>query len=348
MTRPDYSVVIPIDRPEKTLRSVDALLKLPAHERPRDIFVCVGKNPSLQRNLGLELCKSPLVYFLDEDSSVIPGTASRLAVQFEGERTAAAGGPNLPYPDATNFEQTASAVLASWLGSFKVRNRYASIGSVKEATEKDLILCNMMVRREIFREVRGFRPNLYPNEENEFLNRLLHSGYQLIYDPAAAVYRPRRKNIRDFCWQAFRYGRGRARQIKVYPCLSDLVHMVPFGFVLYILSLFLPLFFPPTAYAWAGWIDGTLWRLPLYLFLVLAVGTGVSVVSWFRRPLDILGVPLLIFCRQFSYGIGLFTGLVTSLPKPSTEPVKIFKVIPRGGRYRLAPVAPRKQGKPSR
>src|SRR5580658_8907329 len=340
MTRPDYSVVIPIDRPEKTLRSVDALLKLPAHERPRDIFVCVGKNPSLQRNLGLELCKSPLVYFLDEDSSVIPGTASRLAVQFEGERTAAAGGPNLPYPDATNFEQTASAVLASWLGSFKVRNRYASIGSVKEATEKDLILCNMMVRREIFREVRGFRPNLYPNEENEFLNRLLHSGYQLIYDPAAAVYRPRRKNIRDFCWQAFRYGRGRARQMKVYPCLSDLVHMVPFGFVLYVLSLFLPLFFPPPAHAWAGWIDSTLYRIPLYLFIALAVGTGVSVVSWFRRPLDLLGVPLLIFFRQFSYGIGLFTGLVTSLPQPSAEPVRIFKVSPRGGGYRLAPVNP--------
>ena len=342
MPRPDYSVVIPIDRPEKTVKSVESLLGLPAGERPRDIFLCVGRNPSLQRNLGLSLCRSPLVYFLDEDSWVIPGTTARLAAQFQQERTAAVGGPNLPYPDASPFEKTASAVLASWMGSFSVRTRYASIGSVKEATEKDLILCNMMVSRRIFQEVRGFRPNLYPNEENEFLNRLLHSGYQLVYDPAAAVYRPRRKNAREFCWQSFRYGRGRARQMKVYPCLSDLVHLVPFGFVLYILSLFLPLFFQPGQPAWAGWLASQWWRGPLYLFLLLAFGTGLSVASWFRQPMDLIGVPLLIFLRQFSYGIGLFTGLLLPLPQPSKEPIRLFKVSGKAGKYRFVPVPPPK------
>ena len=200
----------------------------------------MGKNPSLQRNTGVSQCRTPVVYFLDDDSFVIPGTARELLSHFEDTRTVVTGGPNLPFPNATDFEKTASSVMASWMGSFKVRNRYAAIGSVKEATEKDLILCNMMVRRQTFLSEGGFRIDLYPNEENEFLNRLLHSGYSLIYDPRGAIYRSRRKSLGAFCHQAFRYGRGRARQIKVYPCFSDLVHLIPAFFLFYLFSLVFP------------------------------------------------------------------------------------------------------------
>ena len=334
MSRLDYSVVIPIGQITESIKSLESLTRLPAAERPKKILVCVGKNPSLQRNLGLELCKSPLVYFLDEDSWVIPGTPTRLAAQFEGERTAAAGGPNLPYPDATPFEKTASSILASWMGSFKVRNRYASIGSIKEATEKDLILCNLMVRREIFQELRGFRPNLYPNEENEFLNRLLHSGYQLIYDPAAAVYRPRRKNVWEFCYQAFRYGQGRARQMKVYPCLSDLVHLVPAFFVFYVLSLGFSLspFPAPFLHSW-------LWWTPLELFAALCLGTAVAALSWHRNPADLAAVPFLIFFRQFFYGVGLMAGLVLPTPLKNAAGVESYEVEIGRGTYRLRPAA---------
>ena len=343
MTHPDYAVVIAVDTAEKVIPSVESFLKLPASERPSEIYVSTGRNPSLQRNIGLNLCKSPLVYFLDEDSWVIPGTPTLLMNHFQGQRTAAAGGPNLPYPDCSNFEKTASGVLASWLGSFKVRNRYASIGSVKEATEKDLILCNMMVRKEAFQKANGFRTDLYPNEENEFLNRLLHQEYQLIYDPAAAIYRPRRKNFWAFCWQAFRYGRGRARQMKVYPCLSDLVHMIPFFFAVYVITLLTPLL-PLPDFPFKSWVVSPYWRIPFYLFLALAFGTGASVVSWLRHALDFIGVPVLIFLRHFFYGVGLFVGLVTPLPKRPTDiPIQIYQVKITGDRYKLIPLQSGKQ-----
>ena len=171
-----YSVVIASDRVDKPLPVLDGLKKLPASERPKEIFVCGGKNPSRQRNLGVAQCKSPVIYFLDDDSVVAPGTVHDLLSHFEDPRTAVAGGPNLVPPDAISFEKTVNAVLASRMGSSSVRFRYAAIGSVKEATEKDLILCNMMVRRETFLGEGGFRTDLYPNEENEFLNRLLHKA----------------------------------------------------------------------------------------------------------------------------------------------------------------------------
>jgi len=330
MKKSSYSVVIACDRAGKKLSSLEPLLKLPAADRPREIFVSVGRNPSEQRNLGVSACRSPLVYFLDDDSEIIPQTPRHLMSHFEDGRTAVSGGPNLCRPDAQPFEKTVSAVLASWMGSFKVRTRYAALGSVKEATEKDLILCNMMVRRDTFLAEGGFRKDLFPNEENEFLNRLLHRQYRLVYDPRASIFRPRRKHVLAFCWQAFRYGRGRARQMKVYPCLSDLVHLLPAFFLLYLVSLFLPLFT-----ASVPWAASMLWRLPLLLFVLLALGTGASVVSWHRRFRDLFGVPILIFLRHFFYGLGLISGLSAPLPNAATSPILVYKVRAKGARYKL-------------
>src|SRR6185436_2249235 len=95
-----YSVVIAVDRTDKPLPVLEGLKKLPVSERPREVFACVGKNPSLQRNLGVKNCKTPIVYFLDDDSFVIPGTVKYLLGHFENARVAVAGGPNLVPPDA--------------------------------------------------------------------------------------------------------------------------------------------------------------------------------------------------------------------------------------------------------
>ncbi len=333
---PTYSVVIAAAKAEKGLSALKALSRLPLKERPQEVFICEGKNPSYQRNLGVQKCKSPLVYFLDDDSQVIPGNVSHLFSHFEDERTAVAGGPNLVPPDATPFERTVNAVLASWMGSFKVRSRYAAIGSVREATEKELILCNMMVRRSTFLKERGFRSDLYPNEENEFLNRLLHKGYRLVYDPRVAVYRSRRKSLGAFCVQAFRYGRGRAQQMKVYPCLSDVIHLAPAFFVFYILALFGACVIPGDS-LWLQVLRSPWSWVPLGLFLILSVITGVSAASWHRRFMDVFKVPILILYRHTFYGFGLMAGFFTNLRKPSPD-VKVFQAKWTKKSYTLKPL----------
>jgi succinoglycan biosynthesis protein ExoA len=330
----NYSVVIAASRAEKDLPVLKGLHQLPLHEQPKDIFICVGKNPSYQRNLGVQKCKTPLVYFLDDDSRVVPGDTPNLLSHFQDARTAVAGGPNLVPPDASSFEKTVNAVLASWMGSFKVRARYAAIGSVRETNEKELILCNMMVRRETFLKESGFRNDLYPNEENEFLNRLLHRGYRLVYDPRVGVYRSRRKSLGAFCFQAFRYGRGRAQQIKVYPCLSDVIHLAPAFFLFYLLALAMP-------WGWNfPWLQPfkTIWAwIPLLLFGLLSVGTGISAASWHRRFMDVFKVPVLIFYRHTFYGVGLLAGFFSSMREPEKH-VKIYKFQRTKKSYELKPL----------
>jgi len=331
-----YSVVVAADRVDKPLPVLDGLEALPVAERPREVIVSVGRNPSQQRNLGVAACRAPLVHFLDDDSVVAAGTPRDLTSHFEDPRTAVAGGPNLVPPDAIPFERTVNAVLASRLGSAGVRFRYAAIGSVKEATEKDLILCNMMVRRDLFKGEGGFRADLYPNEENEFLNRLLHQGRRLVYDPRGAVYRSRRKSLGAFCLQAFRYGRGRARQMKVYPCLSDLVHLIPAFFTLYVLALPFSLACVRTCSQTPAAL-GLAW-LPLLLFGLLAFGTGVSAASWHRRFTDLYKVPILIFLRHFLYGAGLFAGFLSPPLDPETGDIRVLRVTGKGRSRRFLPV----------
>jgi cellulose synthase/poly-beta-1,6-N-acetylglucosamine synthase-like glycosyltransferase len=337
MKKLTYSVVIALDRTDKELTVLKGLCDLPKEERPREIFACVGRNPSLQRNLGVEQCSSDVVYFLDDDSYVIPGTSRELLSHFDDTRTVVSGGPNLVPPNATSFEKSVSSVLASWLGSFKVRNRYAAIGSVKEATEKDLILCNMMVRRKAFLKEGGFRIDLFPNEENEFLNRLLHMGYRLVYDPRGAIYRSRRKSLQAYCYQGFRYGRGRARQIKVYPCLSDLVHLIPLFFLLYLLTLGLPWLVDFSRFPLLALMKTIWWWVPFLMFAALALGTGISSASWHRRAMDSVKVPILIFLRHFFYGLGLIAGFLMPIPVPPKE-VRIFRVLLSKNSHHLIPI----------
>lgn len=328
MSRLSYDVVIATSHTDPLPQALDALARLPREERPRRVILAVGARPAEQRNLATALCSSPLVYYLDDDSSPIQGTPTLLAEHFEEGRTAVAGGPNLCPPEADPFQWSLSAVLASWMGSFSIRYRYASLGSVKEATEKELILCNLMIRRETFLKAGGFRTDLYPNEENEFLNRLLHHGYSLMYSPQAAVYRPRRHNLKAFLWQCFRYGRGRAQQMRVYPCLSDLVHLVPAFFVLYLFALVGLWAFPGVApETWVRLAHGPWGWGPLALFAALAAWTGVSSVSWHRRTTDLVNVPLLIFFRHVMYGFGLFAGAFTPLHPRDGKPILLYEAV---------------------
>ncbi len=56
------------------------------------------------------------------------------------------------------------------------RARYRAVGGRRRCGEKELILCNLLLSRKVFLSNGGFREDLYPNEENEFLNRLLAGG----------------------------------------------------------------------------------------------------------------------------------------------------------------------------
>ncbi|MDI6784310.1 MAG: glycosyltransferase, partial [bacterium] len=210
-----FSVIIPVALGGDVSKVTDSIANINFPAERYEILVAEGKQPSRQRNLAVQHAKGDILYFLDNDSETTPELFHKVAECYPDEKVAAVGGPNLTSPSDTDMQFAFGSALGSFFAHSSMAARYRPIGKVRESGEKELILCNLSVRREVFFSSGGFDESLYPNEENEFMNRLQQLGYKLIYHPEAIIYRSRRKDIFAFSRQLMNYGRGRMEQALV-------------------------------------------------------------------------------------------------------------------------------------
>ncbi len=237
------------------------------------------------------------------------------------------GGPNLCPPNSPSLERVFAVVLASWLAFGPSRARYAPIGIRRETSEKELILCNLMARRDALLELDGFNEALYPNEENALMDELQKRGGKLIYDPQFAVFRRPRRTLRSFAKMLMTYGRGRAEQFRVHPTFGSALNFIPPLFCVYLFllagSAFLPL---KSLLVWVRAFS--LAPIAIYV-LAVVVQTLVSMPKQ-GAARSLAAAPLLVVTHVL-YGFGFWRGLFTRL-RPSDEeggvPV-VLETIPR-------------------
>ena len=264
-----------------------------------EVLVVRGQQPSVQRNMALRQAKGELIYFLDDDSIPEKDALRRGAELFKDAAVQIIGGPNLCPPEAPALEQIFAWTMASWVAFGPSRARYASVGSVRPTSEKELILCNMMARRETLLRLGGFDEALYPNEENALMDEIQKQGGKLLYDPGFIVYRRPRHSFRAFCKMLMTYGRGRAEQFRLHPGPGSALNLIPPAFCLFILAT-------PFAPLWTAPLWGLYWLI--LLVQTLCIGKGV------RR----LGVFPFLFLTHLLYGLGFWKGLFTH-PKPRPQ-----------------------------
>lgn len=289
-----FSLIIPV----KPGGYVKALERLKLVDYPADgfeVLVAEGCNPSRQRNQAAAEAQGDVLYFLDDDSLTRPGFLKQAAGLFADPQVAVAGGPSLTPDTDTLLQHAFGMVLISRFGGGGVRNRYRWHGQVRATGEHELILCNLGFRRELFHQFDGFDERLYPNEENELMDRIAASGKLLIHDPELAVERSQRRTIRAFARQLSGYGRGRAEQTIISGRLKP-VAMIPSLFVLYLAAL--PLIAAPRFLA------------PLALYGLLAVLCAFREALRRMTPLPALLVPGLFFLFHGAYGVGMIRGFL--------------------------------------
>lgn len=294
-----FSIIIPV-RPGYLPLAVQQLSVLDWPVDQLELLVVEGTNPSQQRNEAVRQSQGKIIYFLDDDSLVSEQALQLMEQHFMQNGVVAVGGPSLTPSTDSLLQRSIGAVLSSLFGAGGVCNRYRAVGTVRETTERELILCNLAVLREQFLAAGGLDERLYPNEENELLDRLRKNGGRLLHDPDLVIERSQRPTLYAFIRQMFRYGRGRAEQTRIAG-LQGLMPFVPLVFVLYLLSL--PL------------VTVSLWFIPLLVYGTVCLGSAVYLALKAREPFLMPLVTILFPLLHGSNGIGLLAGFLLPLKR---------------------------------
>ncbi len=296
---PKVTVIIAALPDNREVRAAGAARRLDYPAEKLEIILARGKHPSVQRNAAIRAATGGIIYFLDDDSTPLPGNLRRAVEPFSAPEVKMLGGPSLCPPEAPNLQQAFALTMGARLAFASSCARYRSVGRLRATSEKELILCNLLARRDAMLELGGFNEALYPNEENALMDELQKRGGKLLYDPELIVYRPPRETFRAVCRMLFNYGRGRAEQFRLHPTPGSAANFVP---PLFCLFLAVVVFLPPVFR----------WVLALYGVAVLLQAVAALPLRKLHWAPAIMG---LIFTSHIFYGLGFWRGCVTK-PKP--------------------------------
>lgn len=295
-----YSFIVPVKK-GGYVAAFDSIRQAGFEKDCYEVLLAEGSAPSHQRNLAASVASGNILYFVDDDSRLGCNNLLLCSSAMDDDQIAVVGGPSITPETDSNLQQMFGFALASAIGAGSVRNRYRVYGQPRETSEKELILCNLAIRRSVFNALGGFNTRLYPNEENEFMDRVRSAGYKLIHIPEMKVFRSQRSSINAFMRQMFYYGRGRARQSLITGSFS-IISYVPLLFLLYLLSsVFL--------------VSHKICLVPMALYAVLVLlytVFGFYETGLLAALMLLVLYPLMHCCN----GIGLFCGLVSGKPDP--------------------------------
>jgi cellulose synthase/poly-beta-1,6-N-acetylglucosamine synthase-like glycosyltransferase len=317
---PTVTVLIAARPGQAQVQAVPASRSLDYPPEKLQILVARGRQPSAQRNTGMKMARGELIYFLDDDSVPRPQNLKIAARHFQEASVKMVGGANVCPDDAPGLEKVFALVLSTWLAFGPSRARYAVLGRLRETSEKELILCNLVARREALIELGGFNEALYPNEENALMDELQKRGGKLLYDPEFVVARRPRPNLKAFARMLMTYGRGRAEQFRLHPTLGSGLNFVPPLFLLYVIGTVCAFVFAPAI--------GRLLLIPLSLYSLLVLGQVLVLATNAPIRRSIAAAPLIVLTHLL-YGFGFWRGLFTRLKAPgerSPVPVEMEEI----------------------
>jgi GT2 family glycosyltransferase len=299
------SVIIPTESVCASAPVLDCLKEIDYPQENIEIIISIGNWPSTQRNQAARLAKGEILYFFNRDTQLQPDVFKKMALIINRDtRIAGVGGVDITPPGNNYMQHLFGYAMSSFFAHWKMRARYVQVGREKVACENELLLSNMAIKKKVFLEAGAFNEGLYPNEENELINRISKKGYKFIYSPDIKIYRDRRKNLFRFMRQFYSYGGGRLNQMKIEGVLKNIKFLIPLSFFVYCLSLFL------LGNSWVFFI-------PLIVYISLAVIDSLYLSVKHRKNLLIL--PVIYLAMHFSYAFGMLSGICRNITRQKTK-----------------------------
>jgi len=293
-------------------KATNSLLALQNVIRPCDeILFATGDHPSKQRNEASLIATKKYLYFLDDDSEL---SENSLILMIETINSfnfpEVVGGPAIYNFPKTKFHYSIQNVLGSFFGLAFSCSRYNSVGTTRSSTEKELILCNLCVRRDFFLETGGFHNALFPNEENEFLKRI-KDKCQILYNPSIVVKRTTTFNFMSFTIKIFNYGSGRCKHFIKRPTHFNLLYLIPSLFLFYCLAL--------------PFVSAPEFKILIKIYLLIVITS--SLFSFMKNPSSSLFFTLMLFITShLAYGAGFLFQLLGFKNRIHTQTIFIEKI----------------------
>ena len=254
--------------------------------------------PAEKRNIGIDAAGGGIVAFIDDDA--YPDDRwLEYAMRYFGESSIGAlGGPGVSPAGDSFMARAGGRVYSSRLVSGSYRYRYEAGGVCREVD--DYPSCNLFVRRNVLREIGGYRTDFWPGEDTLLCKDIIDAGYRIVYDPWVVVSHHRRALFAPHLRQVGRYAFHRGYFVKRYPSNSlHASYFVPSMFAFYCAGLLVFCLLPvPSMLKVAA-------ALPLALYLALAAITSFALnpVMW---AIVFAGVVL----THLVYGVRFIAGLL--------------------------------------
>lgn len=263
-------------------------------------------SPAAARNAALEHATKEWVLFFDDDI-ILPDHYFQQAIYLleKYPNIDIFGGPDQTPIRASYFQQALGLALQSPMTTAHTRLRHLKQNkTILKATERDLILCHLWIRRSFLKDHDlSFPESYFRNEENLLIHQAQTKGAEIYYFSDLFVFHYRKANLVPLAFAVFRSGFYRIKSIKKIPSLSGILFLIPSFWIIFIFCTFTQLLennslHPAYVQIWA-----------LYIFLSVAFTLKVTI----KRPQYFFVALLYQIMINLLYGLGTLTGLLRLL-----------------------------------
>lgn len=290
---PDFEVLIFTDKSDKV-----------NHWQKTRIIASGKVGPAVKRDLAMKYAEGEILAFLDDDAYPEKDWLKKTVKYFNNEKVAAVGGPALTPKSDGILQKVSGAVFESYLGGGKTRDRYLPTGKSKNVDDWPTV--NLLVRKDIFKEVGGFDNSFWPGEDTKLCLDILNAGYEIKYEPKAIVYHHRRSDLLKHFKQIGNYALHRGYFAKIYPKTSrKLFYFIPTFFVIYLISVVVQVSLFKLIFA------TYILLIPLFIYCLLLIIDGIIISwRWHNFFVGIITMPMILITHVW-YGIRFIQGLFT-------------------------------------
>lgn len=264
-------------------------------------IIPTGKvRPAEKRNIGIGAAGGDIVAFIDDDAYPDDRWLEYAVRYFGDSAIGALGGPGISPAGDSFLAKAGGRVYSSPLVSGSYRYRYEAGGVCREVD--DYPSCNLFVRRNVLKEIGGYRTDFWPGEDTLLCKDIIDAGYRIVYDPWVVVHHHRRALFAPHLRQIGRYAFHRGYFVKRYPSNSfHVAYFVPSMFAIYCAGLLalslLPI--PSMLKVVAAF------PLAVYLFFVVLTSFAFNPLMW-------ISVALGTVFTHLVYGVRFMAGLLAS------------------------------------